>query len=51
MDEMKVGAVVPYELVKPVMELLAWRRVELSPELKKDLDALYRACVDRWRDL
>lgn len=51
-DDMKVAAVVPYELVKPVMELLAWRGAEsLPPEMKKDLEELYKACRERYADL
>lgn len=65
-DEMHIGAVAPYELREPLMELLACRmafksaeRYPLSDEAKallqatlmKDLDKLYRACVERFRDL
>lgn len=65
-DEMKVGAVVPYELVKPVVELLALRRAikttkrEHFTEVERekffevaceDLDKLYQACMERYRDI
>lgn len=62
--EEHVAAVVPYELVKPVMELLqAKRAIEIAERagefdkaamldvVKADLDALYLACVSRWQDL
>jgi hypothetical protein len=57
-DEMKVGAVVPYELVSPVQGLLMWRsalrrlpETELSREILIDLDKLYKACRERYADL
>ena len=65
-DEMKVGAVVPYEMVKPILDLLAIRhaikttkrehfteeeREKFFQVIREDLDKLYVACVDRYRDL
>lgn len=59
-----IRAIVPYELVKPIQELLHCRRtIQMTDRsfgtdpskalemIKPDLDALYRACVDRWNDL
>lgn len=65
-DEMKVGAIVPADLLKPVMDLLAvgaamhrTKREHFTEEerekffqvVKEDLDKLYKACLSRWRDL
>ena len=51
-NDMHVRAVVPYELVKPVQDLLLWKNVDdLPEEMRKDLKALYKACVERWRDI
>lgn len=59
-----VAAVVPYEMVKPVMDLLQTRRemevceraggfdkAAMCDALRSELDALYLACVSRWNDL
>lgn len=61
--EEHVGAAVPIELVKPVMHLLQTRRAIETLErtegfdkasvldaLRPELDALYTACMLRWRD-
>ena len=47
-----VGAVVPADLVKPIQSLLCMRGSMRDGEyLKVELDALYKACVERWKDL
>jgi len=47
-----VRAVVPYDLAKPIQALLCMRgSMRDGDYLKSELDALYRACVARWRDL
>ena len=47
-----VRAVVPYDLAKPVQALLCMRQTMKADDyLKSELDALYNACVERWRDL
>lgn len=63
-DEMHVRAVVPYELAPAIQQLLLTRSqinmtegsfgadpAAVTKAIKEDLDRLYRACVDRWRDL
>ena len=51
-DSMHVGAVVPADLVKPIQSLLCMRATLRGTDyLKAELDALYNACVERWRDL
>lgn len=61
-DEMCVGAVVPFDIVRPVMELLQARRVmkqlkregKLDPALEwviGDFDALHEGCLRIWKDL
>ena len=51
-DSMHVGAVVPADLVKPVQALLCMRgSMKDSDYLKAELDALYKACLERWRNI
>lgn len=63
-QEDHIKAVVPSELVKPVMDLLLARREMIMAEriggldkaraadqIGEDLDRLRSACVSRWRDL
>lgn len=63
-DEMKVGAVVPSELVKPVQELLiSLATAEMAERIDgldkarafdlilQELKKLREACIDRWRDI
>ena len=47
-----VRAVVPYDLARPVQALLCMRGSMTEGDyLKAELDALYNACVERWRNL
>jgi hypothetical protein len=61
-DDMHVGAVVPYVLVEPTMDILSWRQAltllngkplsaESQAELLKDMNKFYAACAETWRDL
>lgn len=51
-NEMHMRAVAPYDLAMPLQQVLMWRGLEHLPqELRDDLNKLYRACVERWRDL
>ena len=47
-----VGAVVPADLVKPIQSLLCMRStLKEGDYLKAELDQLYAACVERWRNI
>lgn len=63
-EESNIGAVVPYELQKPVacllqirLELKQWERIgdlnykRVVEMLRAELDQLYLGCVERWNDL
>ena len=51
-DEMHVRAVIPYPLVPAIQALLESRNsMKDGDYLKDELDQLYKACVERWRDL
>jgi hypothetical protein len=63
-DDSDISAIAPYELVEPIGELLRIRsQIEAAERigglnkeraldwLRPELDRLYRACVQRYRDL
>ena len=51
-DDMHVRAVVPYPLAPSVQVLLEMRNgMKEGDYLKDELDNLYRACREMWRDL
>ena len=46
-----IGAVVPFDFIKPIHALLSARVQMKDGPLKEELDNLYRACVTAWGDL